>query len=40
VQALRASTLESNDLALARWGDELKAASNNVEPQLRVAVEG
>jgi len=42
VQALRASTLESNDLAraISTLGEELKVASNNVEPQLRVAVEG
>jgi ligand-binding sensor domain-containing protein/signal transduction histidine kinase len=42
VQALRASTSESNDLAkaISTLGEELKAASNNVEPQIRVVVEG
>jgi signal transduction histidine kinase len=39
---LRASTLESNDLALAisTLGEELNAASNNAEPKIRVVVEG
>ena len=42
VQGLRASTVESNDLALAisTLGEELKTGSTNAEPQFRVAVEG
>jgi signal transduction histidine kinase len=42
VRALRASTFESNDLAraISMLGEELKAASNNAEPQLRLTVEG